>query len=231
MELAFTLVFFIFIYGWFSRYNFFSLILFIWTFNSIRNIRNHIIKNKIENSPNPFLQAIKITNDWTSWIWYKLTSSKSNFWLFQWIGDKYNYFNTHFLELLEISKKESLVQFSSGFNYTLNTVLMPPPQITSTSITQTNKEMVELNKAGGKKNSLFIPFSLIMGGIGANSNTKLKNSIISSAEQTIKTQEEINKIKTIIQDLDTQKSRINLYDSDEDNERIDSQDIQHKKLD
>jgi len=218
MELAFSIIFFIFVYGWFSRYNFISLILFIWVFNSIRNIRNHIVKNKIENSPNPFLRIIKSSDDWVSWIWNKISSTKSNFWLINWIGSKYTYLNTHFLELLEITKHESLIQFSSGFNYTLNTVLTPPPKITS----------AELGREKNTKNSLFVPFSLLMGGM--NTNSKLKNSIITSAEQTIKTQEEISKIKTIIQDLDSQNSRINLYDSDEDNERIDSLDVQHQKI-
>jgi len=215
MELAYTLIFFIFVYNWFSRYNFISLLLFVWTFNSIRNVRNHIIKNKIENSPNPFLRTIKWSNDIVTWAYNKLTSTKSNFWLIEWIGNKYNYLNTHFLELLEITKKESLVQFSSCFNYTLNTVLLPPQplQISAKSAARTNKEIGELNKEYGNKNSLHVPFSLLMGSL----SSKSKDNILSNVKQTIKTQEEINKINTIIKDLD---SRIDLYDSDEDKEKI-----------
>jgi hypothetical protein len=222
MELAYTLIFFIFVYNWFSRYNFISLILFIWTFNSIKNVRNHIVKNKIENSPNPFLQVIKWSNDIATLTWNKVTSTKSNFWLVKWFGDKYNYLNSNFLELLEITKKESLIQFSSCFNYTLNAVLTAPPQplqISAKSASLTDKEMIGLNKEYEKKNSLFVPFSLLMGGL----NKKSKNNIMTNAEQVIKTHEEINKINTIIKDLDTQinlNSRIDLYDSDEDKESV-----------
>jgi len=215
MELAYTLIFFIFVYNWFSRYNFISLILFIWTFNSIRNVRNHIVKNKIENSSNPFLRTIKWSNDIVSWTWNKVTSTKSNIWLLEWIGNKYSYLNTHFLEILEITKRESLIQFSSCFNYTLNAVLLPPQplQISSKSVAQTNKEIGELNKEYEKKNSIFVPFSLLMGGL----TSKSKNNIISNVEQKIKRNEEINKINTIIKELD---SRIDLYDSDEEKEKI-----------
>jgi len=215
MELAYTLIFFIFVYGWFSRYNFISLILFTWIFNSIRNVRNHIIKNKIENSPNPFIRIIKWSNDMATQTWNILTSTKSNFWLIEWMRNKYSYLNTHFLELLEITKKESLVQFSSCFNYTLNTVLLPPQplQISTKSVAQTNREIGELNKEYAKKNSLFVPFSLLMGSL----SSKSKENILANVKETIKTQKEINKINTIIKDLD---SRIDLYDSDEDKEKI-----------
>ncbi len=229
MELAYTLIFFIFIYGWFSRYNFISLILFIWTFNSIRNIRNHIVKNNIQETPNPFLRGIKWSNDIITWVWNKTFSNKSSFWLFQWIENKYTYLNTHFIELLEITKQESLVQFSSGFNYTLNTVLLPPAktqQISTKSANQTNKEISDLNKEYLKKNSLFVPFSLLVGGL----STKSKSNIISVAEQTIKTQEEIKQINTIIKDLETKNTKISLYDSDDENERIDSNDNEHIDL-
>jgi hypothetical protein len=124
MELASSFIFFIFVYIWFSRYNFVSLILFIWIFNSIKNVQNHIVKNKIEKSPNPFLQTIKWSNDIISWN--KVTSTKSNLWLIKWISNKYSYLNTHFLEILDITKRESLIQFSSCFNYTLNAILMQP---------------------------------------------------------------------------------------------------------
>lgn len=238
MELAYTIIFFIFVYQWFSRYNFISLILFVWTFNSLRNIRNHIVKKNISDSPNPFIRGIKAANDWVSWAWVKLTqsSTKSSFWLFQWLGDKYSYLNTNFLELVEITKQESFDQFSSGFNYTLNTVLMPPAtctkQISSKSSTQTSKDMVDLNNEYRKKNSIFIPFSLLLGGL----STKSKSNMVSLAEQTIKTQEEINQINTIIKDLETKNTRINLYDSDDEgerddsNERIDSNDDSKQKI-
>lgn len=215
MELAYTLIFFIFVYNWFSRYNFISLILFMWTFNSIRNVRNYIVKNKIENSSNPFLCAIKSANDFISWSWDKLVTRKNNFWFIEWIEAKYIYLNTHFIELLEITKQESMGQFSSGFNYTLATV---PKLISSKSVVKTNKDMVELNKEMGKKNSLFLPLNLLMGG---QVFKPLQNNNL---------QDDINQINTIIKDLDSKNSRISLYDSDEDNERIDTNNEPKEKI-
>ncbi len=221
MELAYTLIFFIFVYNWFSRYNFISLILFMWTFNSIRNVRNYIVKNKIENSSNPFLCAIKSANDFISWSWDKLVTRKNNFWFIEWIEAKYIYLNTHFIELLEITKQESMGQFSSGFNYTLTSICdnsnTRPKLISSKSVAKTNKDMFELNKEMGKKNSLFVPLNLLMGKI----NFKSINNL----------QDDINKINTIIKDLDSKNSRISLYDSDEDNERIDTNNELNERID
>ena len=43
-------------------------------------------------------------------------------------------------------------------------------------------------------------------------------------------QDDINQINTIIKDLDSKNSRISLYDSDEDNERIDTNNEPKEKI-
>lgn len=226
MELAYTLFFFIFIFNWFSRYNFITFVLFMTSCNIIRNVRVYMVKNNIENTSNPFLLAIKWSGDTIGWFGKMLGSSSSGlsdrFGLIKWLGLKYKELNTHFLELLSISKKQTTEQFASIFNYSLNAVIMPPPlqTISTKSIKTTEKEMNQLNREYEKKNSIYLPlFSTMIG----TSSSSIKQQALESIKQTLKAQEEITKINTIIKDLDSNilnKKKIVLYDSDDDKEKL-----------
>lgn len=229
MELAYTAIFFIFIFNWFSRYNFITFVLFISTCNIIRNVRVYMVKNQINNSPNPFLQLIKWSGDTLGWIGSFCSSSSSGlsdqFGIVKWIGSKYTELNDYFLELLLISKKQTMEQLALGFNYTLTNVLaLPgsaPGPIGSKSIKTTNQEIQQLNKEYEKKNSWVIPLS----GLATNSSNSAKSQIIKSAIQAIKIQEQTNELSNIIKELDSniaeldfktkQNNRIDIYDSDD----------------
>jgi len=229
MELAYTVIFFIFIFTWFSKYNFISFVLFVNSCNIIRNVRIYMLKNQVENSPNPFLRAIKWSGDTLEWIRTKLNSSGSGFsercGFIKWCGSKYIELNNHFLELLTISKKQTIEQFAGGFNYTLTNVLSLKPHnlapgLNSQSIKTTNQEISQLNREYEKKNSIYVPlFSSSM----KFASDFTKSQILKSAQQTIKTQDEISAISSIIKDLDTQiklnecNKRIDIYDSDDEN--------------
>jgi len=188
-----------------------------------------MVKNQVNDSPNPFLRMIKWSGDTLRWIGSKLSSSGSGFSdrfsFIKWCGDKYIELNNHFLELLRISKKQTMEQFSLGFNYTLTNVLTfkPPelgPSLSSKSIKTTNQEVQQLNKEYEKKNSIYIP--LFTSSLKFASDLK-KSQILKSANQTIKAQEEISAISEIIKELDKQinsddsNRRIDIYDSDDDN--------------
>jgi hypothetical protein len=184
-------------------------------------------KNKVENSSNPFLCAIKWSGDALGWIRSKLSSSGSGlserFSFIKWCGSKYIELNNHFLELLTISKKQTMEQFALGFNYTLTNVLsLKPsdlgPTLSSKSIKTTNQEIQQLNREYEKKNSIFIPLFSSSMKIASNFT---KSQILESAQQTIKAQEEISAISEIIKELDKQinsddsNRRIDIYDSDD----------------
>lgn len=239
MELAYTTIFFIFMFNWFSRYNLITFILFVSTFNIIRNVRVHMVKNQIDDSPNPFLRVIKWSGDTLQWLGSITSSSGSGladrFGFIKWIGTKYTELNGYFLELLAISKKQTMEQFALGFNYTLTNVLSLPgsgPGLNPKSIKTTNQEIHQLNKEYEKKNSLQIPLTGLINCVPlftaslARTTDLNKAQILQSATQSIKTQEQINTISNIIKDLDQSSNvntvvesnaakRIDIYDSDD----------------
>lgn len=211
MELAYAIIFFIFIFNWFSRYNFISFILFITSCNIIRNVRVYMIKNQIDNPTNPFLRIIKWSGDTAIWIGQMVRTSNSTlcerFGFIRWLELKYTELNNHFLELLSISKKQTTEQFASGFNYTLNTVLAIPPALPAQQISSKSSKTIN------QENSIYLPLINTVSTV-LQISTKLKPQ-----QMTNKVQEEINAIKTIIKDLDTKilsSQKIDLYDSDSD---------------
>jgi len=228
MELAYTIIFFIFIFKWFSKYNFITFVLLVNSFNIIRNVRIYMLNNQIENSPNPFLRMIKWFGDSLGWIKKKLSSCGSGlterFSFIKCCSSKYIELNNHFLELLTISKKQTIDQFARGFNFMLTNVinLGPPklsPGLDSKSVKTTNQDIQQLNREYDKKNLIYAPLF--------SSSIKLvsdftKSQILKSAQQKIKTQEEIANISSIINELDTKinldksNRRIDIYDSDDD---------------
>ena len=216
MELAYTIFLFIFIFNWFYRYNFITFILLISTINIIRNVRLHMVQNKIEETPNPFLQIIKWSGDMLNWFRikfeYKSEKISERFWIVNWIVSKYQELNNYFLELLVISKKQMINQFSRGFNYTLTAVLIPPSisqQLTPDQIAESETKSIK------EKNPIHIPqFSSKI----FKASNLARFMILKSAQQTIKVQEDIHKINTIIKELDNKiisTEKIDLYDSDE----------------
>ena len=214
MELAYTIFLFIFIFNWFCRYNFLTFILLISTINIIRNVRLHMIQNKIEETSNPFLQVIRWSGDMLNWFRLKFDfeSKSERFWIVNWIVSKYQELNNHFLEILVISKKQMLNQFACGFNYTLTAVLIPPAisqQLTPDQIPESKTKSIK------EKNPIHIPqFSSKI----FKASNLARFMILKSAQQTIKVQEDIHKINTIKKELDNKiisTEKIDLYDSDE----------------
>ena len=72
MELLYTSLFIIFIYKWFSKYNFITFILLLFLLNTIRNVRLFMLQNNINNSTNPFLNGIKYLFNGVNWITSKI---------------------------------------------------------------------------------------------------------------------------------------------------------------
>jgi hypothetical protein len=192
-----------------------------------------MVKNKIENSPNPFLRVIQWSGDMFQWVWEKASSTTgtlgTKFTIIDSVKNWYCKLNQDFLELLTISARQTIQQFGSGVNYILGPILIPPglppsSSISNKSIKTTNQELQQLNTEYGKKNSVHIPLFEMM-----QNNKAKKEIMLIKALQNIKLQEDINSISTMIKELNTQigseanlksSQRIDLYDSDDDKEKI-----------
>lgn len=213
MELACTFSFFIFIFVWFSRYDFMTFILLLSTINMIRNVRVYMIQNNINNSTNPFLNGIRYLFNGISCVSSKLFSGNSYLTdkipLIKFLNDKYSELNKHFLELLSISRKQTIAQFSSGFNYTLTTVINPKQGI---YLEKPNKDMKDLSSEFKKRNEMII-----------NLNKQIMPTLADMIES-------INKLKQIKQNdsklmeedfvkVNREENNMYLYDSDDDNKK------------
>jgi hypothetical protein len=215
MELLYTILFISFIFTWFSKYNFITFILFLSIFNLIRNVRLYMITNNIVESPNPFLTGIKYIYTSINWVGSKLFNGNSyladRIPFVKYLNDKYCILNTHFLELLKISKIQTLQQFSGGFNYTLTTVLNPfalGNKLEELDIPKQNNN-INLNVEYKKRNEMILEL-----------NSKIMPTLANVIESINKLKEIKNNNSPLKIHEQTKQSEKNiyLYDSDNDNE-------------
>ena len=206
MELLYTYLFIIFIYKWFSKYNFITFILLLFLLNTIRNVRLYMFQNNITNSTNPFLNGIKYLFNGVNWITSKISNSNSylseKIPLIGYFNNKYVELNNYFLEVFRISKKQMINQFANKFNYTLMNMPLGSSlgqnlQPITNSINEekkTNKEMINLNNEYKKRNAILINLNnQIMPTLNniINSFDKIKN--IDNKEKINKEENETNK--------------------------------------
>lgn len=210
MELAYTFLFISFILTWFSRYNFITFVLFLSIINLTRNVRLYMVKNNITESPNPFLNGIKYLYNGINWVRSKLFSTNSylsdRFSFVKYLNDKYCVLNNYFLELLKISKIQTIQQFSGGFNYTLTTVLNP-----SENLKIPVQKNTELNVEYKKRNEMIL---------------ELNSKIIPTLTNVMQS---IQKLKEIKKNEPTKQPEENIYLYDSDND-VDNDDSNKEKI-
>jgi hypothetical protein len=169
MELAYTVIFLVFVINWFARYNTISLIFLFGVLNLIRNVDIYIKQNNITETPNPFFKTIILVNrvyNWSSSKILQISRYYNGSGIFNWIANKYDEYNNYYIELLTIGQQQMLIQANNGFKYTLTTVMTPQlktnlilgtfSSLSAKSIKTTNKEINELNKEHEKKKCIDI---------------------------------------------------------------------------
>jgi hypothetical protein len=174
-----------------------------------------MIQNNINNSTNPFLNGIRYLFNGISWVSSKLFTGNSYLTdkipLIKFLNDKYSELNKHFLELLSISRKQTIAQFSSGFNYTLTTVINPSVNTKQgLYLEKPNKDMKDLSSEFKKRNEMII-----------NLNKQIMPTLADMMESINKLKQfKQNDSKSMEEDfvkVNREENNMYLYDSDDDN--------------